>query len=117
MKSKLAYLALVLVCLWGRTASADTITSGNLSFTNLNVQGTTPTGSFIYDNSTKQFVQFTVLWDGFIWGMNGLGPDNFNALMGIGPNEQKFNMYCIGGGCSGGRSIPATTAVRSWTCS
>jgi hypothetical protein len=29
--------------------------------------------------------------------MNGLGLANFNALMGIGPNEQKFNMYCIGG--------------------
>jgi hypothetical protein len=75
MKTRLAMLALVLMCLWGRAASADTITTGNLSFSIfdgscINVSPgdgcTAPTaGSFVYDNTTNQFLSIRVTWDGF----------------------------------------------------
>jgi hypothetical protein len=73
MKSKLANLALVLVCLWGSAATADTITSGGLSFTcpacsnvlDSGVADIAPTsGSFVYDNTTNHFLSIDVTWDG-----------------------------------------------------
>lgn len=69
MKTLLA--ALVLLCA-SLVADADTITTGNLSFTcsgtNCNgspLPGTPPdSGSFVYDNTTNQFVSMMVSWDG-----------------------------------------------------
>jgi hypothetical protein len=69
MKTKLAILALALVCL--SPARADTVTSGNLSFTCLGQGCLSPTsGSFDYDNTSNQFLNLTLTWD----GLNFLGP-------------------------------------------
>lgn len=73
MKSKLAVLALAPVCLWGSASSADTITSGGLSFTcpacsdvlQSGVADIAPTsGSFVFDNTTNHFLSIDVNWDG-----------------------------------------------------
>jgi hypothetical protein len=63
-------------------AKADTITSGGLSFTCIHPSpcytpptGTVPqdvstaptSGSFIYDNTTNQFLSLTFTWDGAVW--------------------------------------------------
>lgn len=80
MRSKLSFLALALVFQCGR-ASADTITTGNLSFT-CSVTGcpgesfgtaliVPTTGSFIFDNTTGQFVNIFVTWDGIPLVLNG----------------------------------------------
>src|SRR5215470_3305600 len=80
MKSKLAVLALASVCLWGSAASADTITSGGLSFTcpgcsdvlQSGVADIAPTsGSFVYDNTTNHFLSIDVTWDGIPLVLNG----------------------------------------------
>jgi hypothetical protein len=110
MKSKLAILALVLVCLWGRAASADTITTGDLSFTcqggcvaptpitSSTFASSAPTsGSFTYDNTTNQFLNFTLTWNGITWGANGLTEDNYLALIGVGPSQQRWFGFCIAG--------------------
>jgi hypothetical protein len=76
MKLRLAVLALVMLCLWGWEASADTITTGSLSFTcvpgctgvdasGLNASIAPIAGSFIFDNTTQQFLDVTITWDGF----------------------------------------------------
>jgi hypothetical protein len=103
MKSTLAFLALVMACLWGRAASADTITTGDLSFTcnicgvlqNGNQINTAPTGgSFAYDNTTNQFLSLLITWDGvtftFIGGQPSINdPGNaeavYLALIGSAP--------------------------------
>jgi len=82
MKLKLAYLALVLVCsaICACAASADTITSGGLSFTcpacsdvlQSGVADIAPTsGSFVFDNTTNHFLSIEVTWDGIPLVLNG----------------------------------------------
>jgi hypothetical protein len=107
MKTKLAILALVVVCLWGRTASADTITSGNLSFT---CQGcgqsgvfvnTAPTaGSFVYDHTTNQ-LSLTITWDGVRLGFVGRpaeSADDFADLISSSPLQVAWFFQCIHSG-------------------
>ena len=110
MKIKLAILALAGVFFSGGGLRADTITTGSLSFT---CQGgcVTPTpitsstfaasaptaGSFTYDNTTNQFLNFTLTWDGITFGVNGLTETNYLALLGIGPNVQRWTGNCIAG--------------------
>jgi len=82
MKLKLTYLALVLVCsaICARDATADTITSGGLSFTcpacsdvlQSGVADIAPTsGSFVFDNTTNHFLSIEVTWDGIPLVLNG----------------------------------------------
>ena len=80
MKSKLAILATVVVCLWGSAAAADTVTSGGLSFTcpacsdvlQSGVADIAPTsGSFVFDNTTNHFLSINVTWDGIPLVLNG----------------------------------------------
>src|SRR5215471_17454847 len=55
-------------------ASADTITSGSLSFTcpACSFGDIAPTsGSFVYDNTTNQFLSIDVTWDGVPLVLNG----------------------------------------------
>ncbi len=106
------YIAIIVLFLaiGSRGASADTITTGNLSFT---CQGgcITPTpitpstfassaptvGSFVYDNTTGQFLNFTLTWNGITWGVSGLTEANYLAIRGIGPNQQEWFGVCIAG--------------------
>jgi hypothetical protein len=80
-------------------ALADSITTGDLSFT-CRVGGCSPGGaptssSFTYDNSTKQFLNFTIVWDGITWGFTGLNEANYDALIGQGPNQQDWTAFCM----------------------
>jgi hypothetical protein len=98
MKSKLAILALVLVCLWGRVASADTITTGNLSFICTPSCNDTPTnGSFAFDNTTNQFLSFTTTWDGMdlvFANTPGNGQRAYLDLIGASPIPLSFFFIC-----------------------
>jgi hypothetical protein len=112
MKSKLAILTLVLVCLWGREAKADTVTSGNLSFTcdpescgptgNPFDFNTAPTaGSFVYDNTTNQFLSVTVTWDGMPLYSNLSeivgGETVYLDLIGLGSSLLRWDAICTAG--------------------
>jgi PEP-CTERM motif-containing protein len=46
---------------------ADTITDGTLTFTVVNSPGPTPTGSFVFDNTTSVFTGYTIDWDGVVY--------------------------------------------------
>jgi hypothetical protein len=110
MKIKLAILALAGVFFWGGEVRADTITTGDLSFT---CRGgcTAPTpitssteavsaptaSSFTYDNTTNQFLNFTITWNGITFGVDGLTETNYLALIGIGPNLQEWTGFCMAG--------------------
>jgi hypothetical protein len=61
MKSKLAALALVLVCFYGPTVYADTITNYTIVSTG---SGVLPTGTILYDTTTNQFQSFLFNWNG-----------------------------------------------------
>jgi hypothetical protein len=68
---RVAVLALVLEC-FGRCASADQITTGDLVFASTEfIPGAIlvkPTsGSFVYDNTPNQFISINVSWDGMPW--------------------------------------------------
>jgi hypothetical protein len=80
-------------------AQADSIVTGGLAFTDFvpSAESTLPTGSFTYDKSTRQFLSFTVAWDGLTWAMNGLGQANYQALVGEGPYVQQYFMECAAG--------------------
>jgi hypothetical protein len=110
MKTKLAFLALVIVCSWGREASADTITTGNLSFSIfdgscINVSPgdgcTAPTaGSFVYDNTTNQFSSITVTWDGFelVGRSEGSGEQTaYLELIGASSSQLVWSGLCTAG--------------------
>jgi hypothetical protein len=108
MKSKLAFLALLGVCLGGR-ASADTITTGNLSFdcggcSNSPVNGiydTSPSdGSFVYDNTTGHFLSIIFSWNGmpFLWDPAippfSNQPQLFAELTAANPVPLRFALVC-----------------------
>jgi hypothetical protein len=81
---------------------ADSIVTRSLSFVCdngcLQPYNTAPTsGSFTYDKASKQFLSFNVAWDGFNWSISGLGQANYLALIGNGPNVQKFFLECVAG--------------------
>lgn len=110
MKIRLAILALAGVFFNAGEVRADTVTTGNLSFTcgggciaptpitQSTFAATAPTaGSFTYDNSTNQFLSFTLTWDGITFGVNGLTETNYLALLSMGPNVQKWTGNCIAG--------------------
>jgi hypothetical protein len=110
MKIKLAILALAGVFFWRGEVRADTITTGDLSFTcrggciaptpitPSTFAASAPTaGSFTYDNTTNQFLNFTLTWDGITFGVDGLTETNYLALLSIGPNVQKWTGTCIAG--------------------
>jgi hypothetical protein len=110
MKSKLAFLALVLVC-FGRCASADQITMGTLNFDCLNcsnptlgVISTPPTnGSFVYDNTTNQFLNVMYTWDGVLFDLDSFPLDPnlpttaqaiYQDLIGAGAGPLHFTFFC-----------------------
>jgi hypothetical protein len=101
MKLKLAFLVVVVVC-FGRCASADQITTGNLSFTCV----FTPTclnptsGSFAYDNTTNQFLSVNLTWDGITF----IGPNStwagqqeamFLELIGSSSMPLSWGAVCV----------------------
>jgi hypothetical protein len=71
-----------MACLGGSKASADSIVTSNLSFTCDNgcirnfggapINTSPDSGSFTYDKSTKQFLSFNIVWDGFTCLLGGL---------------------------------------------
>jgi hypothetical protein len=86
MKAKLAILALILLSLWGREASADSIMSGKLVFNTDPTSNTSPShGSFVYDNTTNQFENITLTWDKMTFGLLGVFEGTqqgiYNALL------------------------------------
>jgi hypothetical protein len=115
MKTRRAMLILALVCLacfWGREIKADTVTSGNLSFTcdsgscgptgNTFDFSTAPTaGSFVYDNTTNQFLNVTVTWDGMplhssLSEIVG-GETVYLGLIGLGSAPPAWDAICTAG--------------------
>jgi hypothetical protein len=104
---KLPYIALVglFLAMGARCASADTITTGALSFTcnggcgqnGLNGYSAPTAGFFTYDNTAMQFLNFTITWDGITWSVAGLTEANYLALIGVGPNQQHWSGVCIAG--------------------
>lgn len=103
MRHKLLTILFALAC--AAACHADTVTTGNLAFTCNGgctvgpvFSSTAPTfGSFTYDNTTGQFLNFTFTWNGITWSATGMGQANYNALLGVGPNVQMWNAYCIAG--------------------
>lgn len=58
-------LLLILACVVSAPAiHADTFTNGTLNFAVVTGSGPTPTGSFVFDNTTSVFNSFTVQWNG-----------------------------------------------------
>jgi hypothetical protein len=104
MKSKLAILALVLVCC-GQCASADQITTGTLNFDctactpGPGFDSTPPSnGSFVYDNTTNQFLSVMFTWNGVLFDHFGFDPNLptteqtiYQDLIGAG---LQFDFFC-----------------------
>ena len=62
-----AVLCLVFaLCLAAPNAVADSIIDGTLNFT-VTSGSPSPTGSFVFDNTTNAFTSFTVDWDGVVY--------------------------------------------------
>jgi hypothetical protein len=74
MKIRLAVLALLLGLV--SQVKADQITTGNISFTCCTLDPTVSTvtataGSFVYDNTTNQFLNIDATWDGMAFELVG----------------------------------------------
>lgn len=83
-------LALLFVGVCAPYAHADSITQGTLNFTVTAVgpfHGTfAPTGSFVYDDTTKTFASLTVKWDGVVFDLAPLFTGVALAVLDEGGN-------------------------------
>ena len=68
-------------------AHADSITNGTINFT-VDNGSPTPTGSFVFDNTTSTFTSFTVDWDGAVF--------NFASILTLG-DLGSSGFWCVTG--------------------
>jgi hypothetical protein len=99
----------IFLAIGARNAAADTITTGNLSFAcfvgecvqNGDLVGTAPTaGSFVYDNTTNQFLTITITWDGItLYGFHdATGQETaYLELIGSSSSPLMWNAVCTAG--------------------
>ncbi len=83
-------LAVLFVGVCAPYAHADSITKGTLNFTVTQVGpfhgAFTPTGSFLYDNTTNTLTSFTANWDGVVFDFAPLFTGVDLAVLGEGGN-------------------------------
>jgi hypothetical protein len=86
-------LAVVFVTIGADYAAGDTISNGTLSFSCLSC--TLPTsGSFTYDNTTNEFTNFQVVWDGMTFDLSQATQTNFLAMTGVIPSALTWTAAC-----------------------
>ena len=105
-KSLWLALAALSLAVFSPTAHADAITDGTLTFT-VGFGGPTPTGSFVYDDTTNTWTSFTVDWDGVVFDfgvpLNGSKTTlaDFNAISpewcGEAPDELQGTLCTAAG--------------------
>jgi hypothetical protein len=108
---RLARAALFLA-IFSSAAHANLITDGTLTFTG---GSPTPTGSFVYDDTTNTWTSFTVGWDGVVFdfgaALNGSKTTlaAFNAIpaswCGEAPQEQQGTLCTAAGSFNIGSQI------------
>jgi hypothetical protein len=73
MGKSLWIIAMLFAAIVGPNARAGTITDGTFNFTVTSGGGPTPTGSFVWDNTTNTFTSFTIQWDGAVFDFSTSG--------------------------------------------
>ena len=71
-KSLWIILAVLIAAIGVPTAHADSITDGTFNFT---AGSPTPTGSFVWDNTTSTWNSFNIDWNGLVFSFASLIPD------------------------------------------
>jgi hypothetical protein len=99
-KSQCVALLGLFLAIGARSAYADTITTGNLSFALFGAPSPSsplPTaGSFAYDNTTNQFLSFTATWDGMTFDFAfGATQTNYLALIDSIASPVTWSGICI----------------------
>lgn len=90
-----------------RAAQADQITDGTFNFT-VSSGSPTPTGSFVWDNTTNKWNSWTVSWDGMTYDFaaanSGTSLDSLLAGIGVfwcvaidSPNQCSNGAFYLGG--------------------
>jgi len=68
--------AMAVLAVSGSYAHADSLIDGTFTFTNaFNIKYPLPTGSFVWDSTTKTWKSFTVDWDGAVFNFAKVFPD------------------------------------------
>jgi hypothetical protein len=93
-KSVWMIVAVVFMALVVPSARADSISSGTLSFT-LDSCCVAPTsGSFTYDATTNQFLNFSVIWDGMTFDLSHATQTTYLAMSGAIPTPLFWTAAC-----------------------
>ncbi len=97
-KPIVAVLCLVFaLCFAAPNAHADSLTDGTINFT-VTSGSPTPTGSFVFDNTTSTFTSFTVDWDGLVFDFTALA-NNLSATTIIGCASAGVFTFLVNDGC------------------
>lgn len=102
MRKSLWIIPLAFAAIGVPNARADTLLDYSITFTTNAVNIAAPVGSFEYDNTTNQFTNFTVSWDGLIFDFTSAA--NNPSIISGGP------------GCSVAPTGPQTTYALMATC-
>jgi PEP-CTERM motif len=70
-KSLWIIVAVLFVAIAAPNAHADSSTDGTINFT-VSSGGPTPTGSFVFDDTTDTLTSYTVTWDGVLFNLQPL---------------------------------------------
>jgi hypothetical protein len=109
-----AVLCLVFaLCFAAPNANADSITDVTINFT-VKSGSLTPTGSFLFDNTTSAFTSFTVDFDGLAFDLTTLA-NALSALTLQGCASPGFLAYLEANGCGASPSWIAGTSGTSGT--
>jgi hypothetical protein len=99
-KSLWIILAVMVVAISAPNAHADSFTDGTINFT-VTSGSPTPTGSFVFDNTTDTFTSFAVDWDGAVFACASLScPSNLSANL-TGGNWCAAGPLSSNGVCAG----------------
>ena len=75
-------------------AIADTITDGTLNFT-VSTGKPTPTGSFVFDNTTSTFMSFVVSWNGELFDFTSAANFTVNSFPNLpAPSHPDYWAVC-----------------------
>src|SRR5260370_1013455 len=99
-KTVVAVVCLVFaLCFAAPNAHADSFTDGIINFT-VTSGSPTPTGSFVFDNTTNAFTSFTVDWDGAVYDFST--STITLAILGTSGGWCASGLAATTGSCQGG---------------